>query len=46
MDLEELKRELDQLELHQAIEIERDVHEGSYHDGTGAVVQIIGTRPR
>ena len=46
MDLEELKRELDQLELNQAIEIERAVHEGSYHDGIGAVVQIIGTRPR
>jgi SAM-dependent methyltransferase len=46
MDLEMLKRELDQLELNHAIEVERAVHEGSYHDGIGAVVQIIGTRPR
>ena len=46
MDLDVLKRELDQLELNHAIEIERAVHEGRYHDGIGAVVQIIGTRPR
>lgn len=45
MDLEELKRELQALDLNHAIETERDIREGSYHLGTGAVVQIIGTRP-
>jgi len=46
MDLEDLKRELDQLELSQAIETEREIHEGSYHHGAAAVIQITGTRPR
>jgi SAM-dependent methyltransferase len=45
MDLEELKRELQPLELNQAIETDRDIHEGVYHNGIGAVVQIIATRP-
>lgn len=45
MDLDTLKGELQQLYLSHAIEIERDIHEGAYHDGVGAVVQIIGTRP-
>ncbi|MGI9536477.1 MAG: SAM-dependent methyltransferase [Desulfocapsaceae bacterium] len=46
MDLEELKQELDQLELKHAIETERHIHEGEYHHGNGAIVQIIGTKQR
>ena len=42
---EELKRELQPLILNHAIETERDVREGAYHNGIGAVVQIIGTKP-
>ena len=45
MDLEELKRELQPLELSHALETEREIREGAYHDGIGAVVQIIATRP-
>ncbi len=45
MDLDILKEELQPLELSHAVEIERDIQEGAYHDGVGAVVQIIGTRP-
>ncbi len=45
MDLEELKHELQPLILSHALETERDIREGAYHDGIGAVVQIIGTKP-
>lgn len=45
MDLEELKRELQPLILSHALETERDIQEGAYHNGIGAVVQIIGTKP-
>jgi hypothetical protein len=45
MDLEDLKGELHPLELSHAVETERDIREGAYHSGIGAVVQIIGTRP-
>ena len=45
MDLEELKHELQPLTLNHAIETERDIREGAYHDGIGAVVQIVGTKP-
>jgi hypothetical protein len=45
MDLEELKRELQPLILSHALETQRDIQEGAYHNGIGAVVQIIGTKP-
>ena len=45
MDLEELKEELSQLELTHALETERNIREGNYHNGIGAVVQIVGSRP-
>ena len=45
MDLEQLKQELEPLDLSHAILTEREIREGSYHRGTGAVVQIIGTKP-
>jgi SAM-dependent methyltransferase len=45
MDLEELKRELQPLILGHALETERNIQEGAYHNGIGAVVQIIATKP-
>jgi len=44
MTLAELKQELIGLELLLAQEIERDVIEGLYHTGRGAVVQVIGRK--
>jgi len=46
MDLESLRRELTGLELVHAEELEREVHEGRYHFGRGAVVQLIGIKRR
>lgn len=45
MQLAELKKELNGLELVHAIETERDVIEGKYHFGHAAVVQVIGVKP-
>jgi SAM-dependent methyltransferase len=44
MDLGSLKRELAPLAFEHAAELQREVCEGRYHHGTGAVVQIIATR--
>jgi hypothetical protein len=44
LDLEELKRELAPLDCIHAVETEREVREGSYHCGLGAVVQIIAIK--
>ena len=41
-----LREELAGLELLHAVETERDVHEGGFHDGRSAVVQVIARRPR
>lgn len=40
-----LREELAGLELIHAVEMERDVHEGAFHDGRSAVVQLIGRAP-
>lgn len=45
MDLETLRRELEGLELTHAGELVRTIHEGEYHNGQGAVVQILGIKP-
>lgn len=45
MTAEELRRELDGLELLLLEEVERDITEGRFHSGTGAVVQLIGRKP-
>lgn len=45
MDEQTLCAELAGLELVELRECERPVHEGSLHDGPGAVVQLIGRRP-
>jgi len=45
MDLNEITQELSELTLNHAAALEREVHEGNYHDGLGSVIQIIATRP-
>ena len=46
LELGDLLQELDGLTFSHALETEREIHEGRYHNGTGAVVQLIGTRPQ
>jgi len=43
---EELRAELAGLELEHFAEIEREVHEGRYHHGRGAVLQVLGHKPK
>lgn len=45
MSLDELRLELAGLELVHAVQVERDVREGSRHTGLASVVQIIGIKP-
>lgn len=45
MHLEGLEAELDGLEFLHAVELDRDVVEGKYHTGKGAVVQILARKP-
>lgn len=45
MHLEALERELSGLALIHAVEMDREVVEGRYHTGTGAVVQVVGRKP-
>ena len=45
MDLQSLKVELEGLELLHAEEKVRDVVEGKYHTGQGAVVQVVARKP-
>jgi SAM-dependent methyltransferase len=45
MDLNDLKQELAGLEFIHAVQVERDVREGSRHTGRASVVQIIGSKP-
>lgn len=40
-----LEKELDGLELIHAQELDREVHEGSLHNGMSAVVQVLAVRP-
>lgn len=42
--LSELKGELAALDLVIAREVEREIHEGKFHDGPSATVQIVGIR--
>lgn len=46
MTLQSLEDELLGLEFEYAVELDRDVTEGQFHTGTGAVVQIIGRKPQ
>lgn len=45
MTLAELHQELQGLDFLIARETERDVNEGKYHHGPGAVVQVVARRP-
>jgi len=45
MTLELLREELRGLEFLHGQELEREVHEGSYHDGLAAVVQVLAKKP-
>jgi SAM-dependent methyltransferase len=42
--LEDLKRELEGLDLEVGRVVEREVREGAYHSGLAAVVQVVGRR--
>ncbi len=46
MTLAALREELAGLTFEHAVECERDVIEGTYHTGRGAVVQILARKPR
>ncbi|MFO7953645.1 SAM-dependent methyltransferase [Thioalkalivibrio sp.] len=46
MTRDALVEELDGLEFEEAVERERDVIEGQFHTGRGAVVQILAHKPR
>ena len=45
MTLELLEQELAGLEFKHAVELDRDVVEGQFHTGKGAVVQIVAIKP-
>jgi SAM-dependent methyltransferase len=45
MTLQQLEHELQGLDFEIARELERDVIEGKYHTGTGAVVQVLARKP-
>ncbi|MEJ2308497.1 MAG: class I SAM-dependent methyltransferase [Gammaproteobacteria bacterium] len=45
MTLETLQAELEGLEWLHAQELVRDIQEGEFHQGRGAVVQLIGRKP-
>ncbi len=43
--LDDLRAELEGLELVHAAEREREVHEGAFHDGPSDVVQVVARKP-
>jgi 2-polyprenyl-3-methyl-5-hydroxy-6-metoxy-1,4-benzoquinol methylase len=45
MDVETLRTELAGLEFLDLQEREREIHEGDFHQGLGAVVQLVGRKP-
>jgi SAM-dependent methyltransferase len=44
MSLDDVRRELEGLEFRHAVQIERDVREGSKHTGLASVIQIFGIK--
>lgn len=44
-DLATLRDDLAGLDLVHAREVDREIHEGRYHHGLSAVVQVVGIRP-
>jgi SAM-dependent methyltransferase len=45
MDTETLRTELAGLQFLDLRECEREIHEGAFHNGLGAVVQMVGRKP-
>jgi len=45
MRLADLREELAGLDIRLGEERIREVHEGEYHTGTGAVVQLLAVKP-
>jgi SAM-dependent methyltransferase len=45
MDSASLRQELPGLEFIQLQELEREIHEGEFHNGRGAVVQAVAMKP-
>lgn len=45
MNLDSLREELDGLVFQHALELQRDVIEGRFHTGKGAVVQVVAIKP-
>lgn len=45
MSLEDLREELAPLAIELGREVERDVHEGTFHAGPSATVQLVARRP-
>lgn len=45
MDAQTLRLELAGLDLVELSETEREIHEGVFHNGLGAVVQLVGRKP-
>ena len=45
MDVETLRTELAGLEFLDLLEREREIREGDFHQGLGAVVQLVGRKP-
>jgi hypothetical protein len=45
MTLAALRDELAGLDFEIGRELEREIREGRYHDGRGAVVQVLGRKP-
>ncbi len=45
MELLTLQQELEGLEFKHAVELERDIQEGLFHQGRSAVVQVLAVKP-
>jgi len=45
MSLDDVKEELAGLEFRHAVQLEREVREGSRHTGLASVIQIVGIKP-
>jgi hypothetical protein len=45
MRLAEVREELAGLEIRHGVELVREIHEGEYHNGSGAVLQIVAVKP-
>ncbi len=44
MDLTTIQQELEGLEFKHSVELEREIHEGLFHQGHSAVVQVLAMK--